>query len=127
MEDWSFDTLAGALRSASSDLSTFHEVLADKLTQALPAGAVVLRHGGFPFQKAQRPVVHITVTLGDQTFTAEHAHGEFTYRIAKVVRGIALKTEPATLDHWLHELTTALWEHAQASESARTALEQFLL
>ncbi|MDA8197972.1 MAG: hypothetical protein M0Z54_00895 [Thermaerobacter sp.] len=127
MEDWSFDTLAGALRAASRDLSTFHEVLADKLTQALPAGAVILRHGGFPFQKTKRPVVHITVTLGDQTFTADHAHGEFEYRIAKIVRGIALKTEPAMLDRWLHELTQALWEHAQASESARTALEQFLL
>jgi hypothetical protein len=126
MSEWSFDTLAASLRMASRDLKTFHEVLADKLSQALPAGAVVLRHGGMPFQN-KRPVVHITVTLGDQTFTAEHVRGGFEYRIAKVVRGIALKTEPSSLDHWLHELTQALWEHAQASESARTAMEQFLL
>jgi hypothetical protein len=127
MEDWSFDTLAGALRAASRDLNTFHEVLADKLSQALPEGAVELRHGGLPFQKGKRPVVHIAVTLGDQTFTAEHARAGFEYRIAKVVRGIALKTEPAPLDRWLHGLTEALWQHAQASESARAALEQFLL
>lgn len=126
MESLSFDSLASALRADSGDLSTFHEVLSQKLEQALPSGAVKSRRGGMPWH-AKRPLESLVVDLGDESFEATHARGGFEYRIAKVVRGITVKSQSVDFPVWLDALIKALWEHANASEAARQSLERFLL
>jgi hypothetical protein len=125
MAELSFDVLAASLRQDSHDLVAFHEVLATKLTDALPAEAVRVRRGGVPFA-SRRPLAELQVELGDQQFVATHQSGRFTHRVAKVVRGIALKTAEVPFQDWLHELTKALWSEAEASEATREALERFL-
>jgi hypothetical protein len=124
-DSFSFDVLAAELRRDSHDLDTFHEVLAEKLAQSLPEGQVEVRRGGLPFQ-AKRPLTQLRIHLGDLLFQADHtAHG-FEYRVAKMVRGIALKTDIAAFDAWMDGLARALYEQASASESVREALERFL-
>jgi len=125
MAELSFDLLAASLRQDSHDLVAFHEVLAAKLTEALPAETVRVRRGGLPFS-SRRPLTELQVELGDRQFVASHQAGRFTHRIATVVRGIALKTAEVPFQEWLHELTQALWEEAQTSEATREALERFL-
>jgi hypothetical protein len=125
MAELSFDLLAASLRQDSHDLEAFHEVLAGKLTDALPADAVRVRRGGLPFTQ-RRPLVELQVQLGDESFVATHQGGRFSHRIAKVVRGIALKTAEVPFQDWLQQLTHALWSEAQASETTREALERFL-
>jgi hypothetical protein len=125
MDSWSFDVLAAELKRDSQDLTTFHEVLAEKLSAALPPESVTIRRGGLPFQ-ARRPLALLKVTLDDLAFEAEHtAHG-FEYRIEKVVRGIALKRERVPFDQWLHQLAERLYAVASENEAVREALERFL-
>ena len=124
-DSWSFEVLAAELRRDSHDLETFHEVLADKLTQSLPTGQVEIHRGGLPFQ-SKRPLTKLKVNLGDIAFEAEHTARGFEYRMAKMVRGIALKTEAAAFDAWMDALARALYAQANASEAVREALERFL-
>lgn len=126
MSEWSFDTLAASLRMASRDLKTFHEVLAAKLAGALGDEAVTVRRRGLPWQK-ERPLAALVVNLGDLRLEAERAGAAMQYRVVKLVRGIALKSEAVPLETWLEALTRGLWEHAKASEVAQAALERFLL
>lgn len=126
MSEWSFDTLAASLRMASRDLKTFHEVLAVKLAGALGPDAVTVRRKGLRWQK-ERPLAALEVNLGDLRLVAEQAGAAMQYRVVKLVRGIALKSEEVSLEAWLEALTRGLWQHAQASEQAQAALERFLM
>jgi hypothetical protein len=125
MDSWSFDELAAGLRRDSDDLETFHEVLAEKLTQALPPGSVETRRAGLPFQ-SHRPLTRLAVALEDLSFQAEKTARGFEYRVSKVVRGIALKTDRITFEEWLEGLARALYDQAAQSEHVRQALERFL-
>jgi hypothetical protein len=125
MAELSFDLLAASLRQDTHDLEAFHEVLAAKLQEALPTDAVRIRRGGLPFA-SRRPLAELEVVLGDESFVATHQAGHFSHRVAKVVRGIALKTAEMPFQDWLGQLTQALWSEAQESESTREALERFL-
>ena len=126
MSDWSFETLAASLRADVADLKTFHEVLADKLQQALGEAAVEIKRSGWRWQ-ADRPLSKLRVNFGDISLEAERAALGMTYKLTKVVRGIALKSEVVSLEIWLEALSKALWAHASANQSTRQALEKFLL
>jgi hypothetical protein len=124
-DDLSFDLLAAALRRDAEDLETFHEVLAEKLTAALPTGTVRVRRGGLPLQ-TRRPLAELSVELGDTLFSARREAGRYEHRLAHVVRGIALKTDTVPFPTWLDTLVQALVERAKESEATRKALETFL-
>jgi hypothetical protein len=125
LPDLSFDLVAASLRKDSDDLEVFHEVLAEKLQQALPRGAVVVRRAGL-LPAGRRPLAELSVELGGQRFLAARRAGRFEHRIARTVRGIALKTEEVAFPAWLDGLSRAVWELAQTSEETRRALERFL-
>lgn len=126
MNEWSFDTLAANLKADSQDLASFHQVLATKLEQALPPGAVQIRRKGLPWQ-TDRPVVKIQIDLGTIRLDTERSGSGFRYRVEKMVRGIALKSEEVGFDGWLDALSHALWEYARANERTREAMERFLI
>lgn len=126
MSDWSFEALAASLRADVSDLKTFHEVLAHKLQQALGDGAVEVRRQGFRWQ-ADRPLLKLGVNFGDVRLEAQRASLGMEYKVVKLVRGIALKSEMVSLEEWLNALSKALFEHASAHQATRQALENFLL
>jgi tRNA U54 and U55 pseudouridine synthase Pus10 len=126
MSDWSFETLAASLRADVADLKTFHEVLAEKLAQALGQSAVEVKRSGFRWQ-AERPLTKLSVNFGDIRLEAERASLGMSYKVTKLVRGVALKSDLVSLEVWLEALSKALWAHAAANEHTRQALEQFLL
>lgn len=126
MSDWSFETLAASLRADGTDLKAFHEVLASKLEQALGQAAVQIKRSGWRWQ-SDRPLTKLMVDLGDLRLEAEQASLGMTYKLTKLVRGVALKSELVSLETWLDALSKALWAHASSSQATRQVLEQFLL
>jgi len=126
MGEWSFETLAASLRADVTDLKTFHEVLAQKLEQALGQGAVEIKRSGFRWQ-ADRPLTKLSVNFGDVRLEAEKNSLGMSYKQTKLVRGIALKSDIVSLETWLDSLSKALWAHAAANQATRQVLENFLL
>lgn len=124
MGELDVDLLAASLRSSSSDLATFVEVLADKLEEALPGRVIVERRGRF-LGKDKR-VARLQCELGDQRYMLTARDGAVQTRRAKAVRGIVLKTEDVPLAEWLDALARDLATEAQSSERARLALEELL-
>ena len=120
------DMLAASLRSDTTDLKAFMEVLAVKLEGALPDQTVVARQSKL-FSR-EHPVREILITLGDYQYriSREQQGPLFTQR-AKVVRGIVLKTDQLPMEQWIEELAEGLAAHAGQSAQARMALERFLL
>lgn len=120
-----FELLAASLRASSSDLSTFLEVLADKLEHALPGRVAVERRSVRRFSKEKR-VTRIELALGDSRYIAVTQNGAIETRCAKAVRGVVLKTEALPLDGWLVALARELATEAEASEQSRLALDRML-
>lgn len=120
-----FDLLAGSLRASSADLTTFVEVLGDKLEQALPRRVKVDRRAVRPLSRRRR-VTRIEVSFGDQRYLLGVDHGTIDTRLAKAVRGVVLKSEPLSLDAWIDGLAHGLAAEAQASEQSRVALQGLL-
>ena len=125
-DNLSFDLLAGSLRASSADLSTFVEVLSEKLERALPRRVVVKRRAVRPLSR-QRRVARIEVTLGDERYLLAVDGGTINPGWAKLVRGVVLKNEPLTLEAWIDGLARCLTAEAEASEQSRQALEQLLI
>ena len=123
--DGDFELLAASLRASSGDLSTFVEVLADKLEQALPGRVAVERRAVRRFSKEKR-VARIELALGDNRYIAVAQSGALETRCAKAVRGVVLKTEELPLEAWLDALARELASEAEVSEQSRLALEQLL-
>jgi hypothetical protein len=120
-----FDLLAASVRASSGDLTTFVEVLADKLDRALPGRVSIERRAVKRFSKDKR-VARIELSLADDRFIAAVERGSLETRRAKVVRGVVLKSDVLPLDAWLRALGTELASEAEASEQSRLALEQLL-
>ena len=124
-DDGGFELLSASLRASSGDLTTFVEVLAFKLEQALPGRVTVDRRAVKRFSKEKR-VARIDVALGDNRYVAVAKDGTLETRRANAVRGVVLKTELLPLDAWLAALGRDLAVEAEASEQSRLALEQLL-
>lgn len=122
MDDLDFEMLAASLRADARDLTTFTNVLADKLQAALP-DRVTVRRSGFLSRGGVRSV---TVDLGGTRYDLDANQGHLTARRATAVRGVVLKTEEIPLAAWIDDLSRDLTEEAQQSEGARLALERLL-
>ena len=123
-EGLGFEVLASSLRADLSDTKAFLGALAEKLSGALPQQCVVERKGGL-FSK-EKHVHRVRVELGEHQYAIEHAgHGLRASR-ARVVRGIALKTDELSVDQWIDELSRDLAAHAAKNSQARVALERLL-
>lgn len=122
VDDRDFELLAASLRADAGDLKTFLEVLADKLTDALPAGTTVERGGFFGKKRVRR----IAVELGDTRYELAAAGERLEPSRAKSVRGIVLKREPLPLQEWIEALSRELAAEAARSEQARLALQRLL-
>lgn len=118
------DLLSASLRSSSSDLKVFVEVLADKLEEALP-GRVQVERRATRFLGKEKRVEQIQCELGDERYVLSTRNGIATRR-AKAVRGVVLKTEELSLDEWLDGLAHRLADEARTSEQAQVALHGLL-
>lgn len=121
----SFDVLAASLRQDTRDLAVFSEVLAKKLEQAVPAYVRVERQGGL-FQK-NPPVRRITVNFDPWAYVLENHRGRVAASRVKMVRGVAIKTDPMDLNPWIDAVSEELVQVANQESQARESLERFLL
>lgn len=120
-----FDLLASELRAGSGDLTLYAEVLAGKLSGALPTQTDV-RYAGGGLLGGPKRVAQIAVTLGDMRYELSQGKRGPTCRRARIVRGIAIKTEELELVAWIDELSRELTAEAQRGEQARIALARLL-
>ena len=74
-----------------------------------------------------RTVHRVRIHLGDECYTLEDpGRGPLRATRTRVVRGIALKTEPVEVEEWLSALGQALEERVRTDAGARAALSRFL-
>jgi len=119
-----FDMLAASLRADAADLKTFLEVLANKLSGALPNMVRVEREGGL-FKK-EHAVQSIRIQIEEHGYEIRRAAGGLEARLNHQVRGIVLKNEVMRLDQWIEALSAHLTKHVESSASARNALDQLV-
>ena len=106
-----------------SDQRPFLQLLAKTLEQALPGEAEIKTEGWFK----NKTVVAIAVTLGDLKYTVlDPGRGPLQATRAKIVRGIALKTETVSVEECLQGIGEGLEERAKQSAGARNALAAML-
>jgi hypothetical protein len=120
------DLLAASLRADASDLGTYTEVLAAKLTEALPGAVRVERGRTGLFGRGPRPVRAIAVDAGGERFELRAGEGSVETFCARLSGGIVLKTETVETDEWLQRLSVALSTAADRSQTTRQALERLL-
>jgi hypothetical protein len=118
------DLLAASLRADASDLGVYAEVLAAKLSEALPGAVQVERGRSGLF--GPRHVRRITVDAGGERYELRADGGAVQTFCARTSGGIVLRTEPVEADEWLGRLSVALAAAAQRSQSTRQALERLL-
>jgi hypothetical protein len=124
-EGLGFEVLASSLRADAGDTKSFLEVLANKLGGALPTRTAIERDSHL-FSR-DKPVRSISIELGEFRYQIGHQHGTLAAQRTRVVRGIALKTEPLGVDDWLDTLSQGLMELAQQSAQDRAALQRMLM
>jgi len=119
------DVLAASLRADSADIEQYVEVLADKLSIALPGRVnVQRRRSGL---RGPKRVQRVVVSLSDCRPEVQISDGMVEATWTKVSGGIALKHERLDLDLWLQRLSESLAAEAQHSERTREALRQLLI
>jgi hypothetical protein len=120
-----FDLLAASLRSSGGDVTTFVDVLAEKLERALP-GRVKVARRAVRFLAKEKHVATIECQLGERRYLLAARSGTLETREATAVRGVVLKSEVLPLDAWIEALAGALAAEAGSSEQSRLALERML-
>jgi len=120
IDDDDIDLIMAALRADTADLSMFLDVIALKLSDALPAYTDVERT---PWPR--RRVKTVTVDLDDRRFMLRRAHG-IQADIAHVVHGVTLSTQQVDVDEWLRALAKSLAGFAAAQARGREALDRLL-
>ncbi len=108
------ELVAASLRASSRDLKTFVEVLAVKLDEALPDRVQVER-------RATRFLAKESASNGSSASLATcviRSRPAMALRLGarKAVRGVVLKSEEMSLDHWSGALARDLAEEAQTNE-----------
>lgn len=117
--------LAGAmLGEARGDGASFLGVLADLLGAAFGPGLRRVEEGGL--FRAKR-LVAVELEEGGWSYRIGlDRSGALAAERSHASRGIKLKTEPIPVGQALEELRAAILARAEASESARAAVERFL-
>lgn len=119
-----FDLLAASLRADAVDLKAFIEGLAAKLSESFPSQVKVDRNRGLLGGKQR--VRRLALKLGDCDYELVNDDGSVSASRRVVVRGIALRTEPLSLEQWIDAVAQELVAQAGRTESDRLALERML-
>ncbi len=117
-----FELVAASLRADLVDTRAFLGALATKLEGALPALTRVERARDGLF-KSTTHVEAISIDLGTYRYSISAGNrGSWQASRAKIVGGIAIKTDALGVDAWIDALARDLAIHAQSSASAHAAL-----
>lgn len=124
-QEWlKFGVAATLSKQYAADQRVLLELLATMLDGALPDEAEIVKRGGL-FSK--KTIAKVVVTFGDHRYTLEDpGRGPLQATRTRIVRGIALKTEPIPVEEWLAEISANLDERARTSARAREALARLI-
>jgi formate dehydrogenase maturation protein FdhE len=125
VDESGFERLAASLRADAGDIGTFVEVLADKLSLAVPALVKVERER--TFARRTKRVRRISIEFPEERYELAATGSAPACSRSTIVRGIALRTEPLALDAWIEQLARALAHEAERTDAGRAALERLLL
>jgi hypothetical protein len=115
---------AALVRRYAEDQGAFLEQFSVMLETALPERVEVKRSlGVFSAKQVQR----LELRLDDRHYRLERGRsGGLQASLVHVVRGIAIKTEPLSVERWLDALGTALDEQSRQDERTQSALARWL-
>lgn len=113
---------AALARKYAEDQARFLEGLAALLVAVLPEVTKVERGGFFGRGEVRR----VEVEVDEARYALAAERGRLAASRTRVVRGIALKTEPRAVDAWVDELGAALEARVADSAAARLALERLV-
>jgi hypothetical protein len=124
-QEWmKFGVAAALSKQYAADQRDFLDLLATMLDSALPEEAEIVTRGGL-FSK--KTVVKVIVTFGDHRYTLEDpGRGPLQASRTRIVRGIALRTDPIPVETWLADLSANLQDRARTSAAAREALARLM-
>jgi len=106
------------------DQQALVEQLATFLESSLPRQIEVRRTRGLVGPKH---TVRLAVELGGMRYRLERGRGDaFEASRARVVRGVALRTDSLPIDAWLEELGVAIAAELERTASGRAALAKLL-
>jgi hypothetical protein len=121
-----FETLAAALKLDQQAAADMVEHMARMLENCLPDHTEVKRGGGW--LSKEKKVEQLTIKFDDVHYQiAREGQNRFNAKSLKVVRGIALKTNPIAVEQCLKEIVQHVTALAANNESARRALNKFVL
>ncbi len=107
----------------SADQRVFLERLAIMLETGMPQETEVIRKGAIFSKKIVSKVI---VHFGENRLMIEdEGRGPLKASRARIVRGIALKTESVSVDDWVSELSETIDERSKTNRAAREALSRF--
>ena len=102
----------------------FFESLTKLLEDAIPTETEAIRTGGMFSKKL---VQKVTVAFKEKRYAIEDVgHDCLHAERARVVQGIALKTESISIEIWVDEIVAFITERSRTSISARKALSRIM-
>jgi uncharacterized Zn finger protein (UPF0148 family) len=113
--------LAASLQAESRSTEQLYESLARTLAQEFPDWTRVETSGGF---FSSERVDAFELALDGMLFRMRRGKGGVIAERAELVRGIALKTEPVSVESWLQALAEALSAKAGSSQRTLEALQR---
>lgn len=122
-QDWVRVGVASALaKEFAADQRRFLSLFAKVLQESLPQETKVVTKGLFT-----KTIIGVEVTLGENRYRIEDTgSGPLQAGKTRVVRGIALKTEPIAMDTCLTEISETMEERARQSAGDRLAMARLL-
>lgn len=119
------DVLMASLRMDGKQSEKMLDLLAQKLSSALPENVEVKR-GGWLLSK-EKPVEQILVRFDDFHYQlSKEKHGPLQALQLKVVRGVVLKTVDISYDQWIAQVAEQLSALASRNAQARDAINKMV-
>ena len=116
-------SIAAGLDAYAGDRELFLRLLIEGLAPAVGERLRVERAGGW--LRRDGPIRRIRLDLDDVHFTLEAGKGgALTASRARVVRGIALKTEEMPVEEWLQAVAASLADTGRTHREALEALKR---
>ena len=123
-EKLNYEPAAMFLKKYAGNQRDFFETISKLLEDAIPFESEVMRTGGMFSRKL---VQKATVTFKEKRYALEDVgHDCLHAERARVIQGIALKTESIPIEIWVEEIVALITERSKSSISAKKALSRMM-
>ncbi len=119
------DLAIAGLQASGTDVGIMLKVLARQLGETLGPRLSVERRGGL--LRRSEEIRSLQIELGGDQYRVELDGGTVRCTVGHSSGGIRIRSEQLTIEEWLKRLLRSLKAEAEASESARIALERIMI